>query len=141
MIAVEGRRVEAAEVEAMWSVVGSKAHQRWWWHAIEHLPRVVRAYVLGNRAEAVFGQLPKLLQPCGLAPVYTDAAGGYDRPLPTPAHTGGKLPTQQSEHKHLTLRTRLKRLARKTMCFSQSVFRPDAVIGLFVNRYEFGAPV
>jgi hypothetical protein len=28
-ITVEVRRVEVAEVEEMWSVVGSKAHQRW----------------------------------------------------------------------------------------------------------------
>jgi insertion element IS1 protein InsB len=38
----------------------------------------------------------------------------------------------------LTLRTRLKRLARTTICFSQSVLLHDTVIGLLVNRYEFG---
>ena len=32
-------------------------------------------------------------------------------------------------------------LARKTMCFSKSVFMHDTVIGLFVNRYEFGTPI
>ena len=53
----------------------------------------------------------------------------------------GKAHTQQSERKHLTVRTRLKRLARKTLCFSKSGFLPDTVIGLFVNRYEFGTPV
>jgi insertion element IS1 protein InsB len=42
---------------------------------------------------------------------------------------------------HLTLRTRIKRLARKPLCFSNSVFRHDTVIGLCVNRYEFGTPV
>jgi len=42
---------------------------------------------------------------------------------------------------HLTLRTRIKRLARKTICFSKSVFMHDTVIGLFVNRYEFGSPI
>jgi hypothetical protein len=53
----------------------------------------------------------------------------------------GKLHTQQNERKHLTLRTRIKRLARKTLCFSKSVFMHDTVIGLYVNRYEFGVPV
>jgi insertion element IS1 protein InsB len=65
----------------------------------------------------------------------------YDRQLPTAAHTVGKVYTQQIERKHLTLRTRLKRLARKTICFSKSVFMHDTVIGLFVNRYEFGTPI
>jgi len=34
-------------------------------------------------------------------------------------------------------RTRIKRLARKTICFSKSIRLHDMVIGLFVNRYEF----
>jgi insertion element IS1 protein InsB len=42
-ITVEVRRVAAAEVEEMWSCVGSKAHQRWLWHAIAHLTGVVLA--------------------------------------------------------------------------------------------------
>ena len=41
------------------------------------------------------------------------------------------------QRKHLTLRTRIKRLARKSICFSKSVKIHDLVIGLFINRYEF----
>jgi insertion element IS1 protein InsB len=36
------------------------------------------------------------------------------------------------------LRTRIKRLTRKTICFSKSMQMHDIVIGLFINRYEFG---
>jgi insertion element IS1 protein InsB len=140
-ITVEVRRLEAAEVDEMWSFVGSKAQQRWLWHAIDHLTGVVLASVWGNRADVVFLQLQQLLKPFGLVHFYTDAAGGYDRHLPAAAHTVGKIHTQQIERKHLTLRTRIKRLARKTICFSKSVFMHDTVIGLFVNRYEFGTPV
>jgi insertion element IS1 protein InsB len=82
-----------------------------------------------------------LLKPLGLVHFYTDAAGVYDRHLPATAHPVGKLHTQQIERNHLTLRTRIKRLARKTLCFSKSVFLHDPGIGLFVNRYEFGTPV
>ena len=42
-ITVEVRRVEAAEVEEMWSFVRSKAHQCWVWHAIDPLSGVVLA--------------------------------------------------------------------------------------------------
>jgi insertion element IS1 protein InsB len=140
-ITVEVRRVEAAEVAERWNFVQSKAHQRWLWHASDQLTGVVLAYVLGRRADKVFVELQKLLTPFGLVHFYTDAAGVYERHLPVTAHTVGKLHTQQSERKHLTLRTRIKRLARKTLCFSKSVFMHDTVIGLFVNRYEFGVPV
>ncbi|MBW4540387.1 MAG: IS1 family transposase, partial [Myxacorys chilensis ATA2-1-KO14] len=56
-------------------------------------------------------------------------------------HTVGKRNTGQIERKHLTLRTRIKRLARKTICFSKSIWLHDVVIGLFINRYEFGVDV
>lgn len=133
--------MEAAEVDEMWSFVQCKAHQRWLWHAIDHLTGVVLAYAFGSRADTVFVKLRKLLKPFGLVHFYTDAAGVYKRHLPASTHTVGKIHTQQIERKHLTLRTRIKRLARKTICFSKSVFMHDTVIGLFVNRYEFGTPV
>ena len=125
----------------MWSFVGSKAHQRWLWHAIDHLSGVGLAYAFGRRADQVFVKLKKLLKPFGLVHFYTDAAGVYERHLPASAHTVGKLNAQQSERKQLTLRTRIKRLARRTICFSKSVLLHDTVIGLFVNRYEFGTPI
>ncbi|PSN15187.1 hypothetical protein C7293_08370 [filamentous cyanobacterium CCT1] len=56
-------------------------------------------------------------------------------------HTVGKANTQRIERKHLTLPTRIKRLARKTLGFSKSVLRHDAVIGLFINRHDFGQVV
>jgi len=130
--------VEAAEIDEMWRFVGSKAPPRWLWHAIDHLTGVVLASVLGTRAEEVFLPRHTLLQPFGIVHFYTDAAGVYKRHLPVADHTVGKLQTQQIERKHLTLRTRIKRLARKTMCFSQSVLMHDVGIGLFGNRYEFG---
>ena len=59
-------------------------------------------------------------------------------PLDADEHQAGKRNTQQIERKHLTLRTRIKRLVLKTICFSRSTQMHDIVIGLFVNRYEFG---
>ena len=41
---------------------------------------------------------------------------------------------QKIERKHLTLRTRLKRLARKTLCFSRSRVMRDLLIRLYMNR-------
>lgn len=45
---------------------------------------------------------------------------------------------QKIERKHLTLRTRLNRLARKTLCFSRSRIMHDLLSGLYMNYVEFG---
>ncbi|MGD1928257.1 MAG: IS1 family transposase [Leptolyngbyaceae cyanobacterium] len=45
------------------------------------------------------------------------------------------------ERQPLTLRARINRLGRKTVCFSKSVLIRDTVVGLFLNRYEFGRAI
>ena len=44
---------------------------------------------------------------------------------------------QSLERKHLTLRTHIKRLARRTICFSKSILVHDTIIGLFINQFFF----
>ena len=132
------QRVEEAEVDEMWSYVGKKREPRWLWHAIDHRSGQVLAYVFGRRKDEVFLKLKGLLEPFGITKYYTDSWGAYTRHLDADAHQPGKRNTQQIERKHLTLRTRIKRLVRKTICFSKSTQMHDIVIGLFVNRYEFG---
>jgi len=135
------QRAEEAEVDEMWSYVGKKKTPRWLWHAIDHRSGQVLAYVFGRRKDAVFLKLKALLEPFGITRYYTDSWGAYTRHLDANEHQPGKRNTQQIERKHLTLRTRIKRLVRKTICFSRSTQMHDIVIGLFVNRYEFGLPV
>jgi insertion element IS1 protein InsB len=135
------RQVEAAEMDEMWSFVGSKSQPRWLWHAIEHHTGQLLAYVFGTREDETFLQLTELLAPFGITHFYTDGWGAYRRHLDPSTHTVGKQHTQKIERKHLTFRTRLKRLTRKTICFSRSILMHDLVVGLFINRYEFGYAV
>ena len=95
----------------------------------------------GSRKDEVFLKLKELLEPFGITHFFTDDWGAYERHLPPEQQVIGKRNTQKIERKHLTLRTRIKRLARKTICFSKLEKMHDIVIGLFVNRYEFCLPV
>lgn len=122
----------------MWSYVGNKQNPRWLWHAIERQSGKVLAYVFGRRKDEVFLQLKTLLEPFGITRFYTDDWGAYERHLEANQHEVGKNNTQRIENKHLNLRTRIKRLTRKTICFSKSIQMHDIVIGIFINRYEFG---
>jgi insertion element IS1 protein InsB len=132
------RIAEEAEVDEMWSFVRRKKAPRWLWHAIDHRSGQVLAYMFGRRQDEVFLKLKALLEPFGITKYYTDSWGAYTRQIKADQHQPGKRNTQQIERKHLTLRTRIKRLTRKTICFSKSIQMHDIVIGLFVNRYEFG---
>jgi IS1 family transposase/transposase-like protein len=141
VVTVDIERAGESEMDEMWSYVRRKTNPRWLWHAIDHHTGAVLAYVFGRRKDEVFLKLKALLEPFGITHYYTDKWGAYTRHLDPEQHTTSKRFTQKIERKHLTLRTRIKRLTRKTICFSKSTQMHDIVIGLFVNRYAFGRPV
>jgi len=98
-------------------------------------------YVFGRRKDDVFLRLQQLLEPFGITKFYTDGWGAYERHLAAEQHQVGKENTQRIESTHINLRTRIKRLVRRTLCFSKTERMHDLVIGLFINRYEFGRPL
>ncbi len=138
---LDQRRGLTSELDEMWSYVGKKAEPRWLWHAIDHQSGTVLAYVFGRRKDEVFLQLKELLDPFGIRRFYTDGWGAYERHLDGGKHQVGKEHTQKIESKHINLRTRIKRLMRRTICFSKTTTMHDLVIGLFINRYEFGVAI
>jgi hypothetical protein len=67
---------------------------------------------------------------------HTDDWGAYPRHLDA-ADLHQARNTQKIERKHLTLRPG-SNVSPQDDCFSKSTQMHDIVIGLFVNRYEFG---
>lgn len=102
---------------------------------------VILAFVLGRREDRVFLKLKRLLKPFGITRFYTDKLKTYERHLSEKERIVSKYKMQRIERKHLTLRTRIKRLQRKTICFSKIVQMYDLVIGLYINKYEFGREI
>jgi len=134
-------KVDEVEADEMWSFVQNKNNQRWLWHAISHETGEVLAYIIDKHHDEALLKLKQLLKPFGIEQYFTDGWGGYDRHISSRNLSIGKENTQKIERKHLTLRTRLKRLVRKTICFSKSETMHDIVLGLFINRYEFGLAI
>ena len=125
------------EADEQWSFVQNKSHQRWLWVVLGHHTHEVIAYTFGSRKEAVFKRLMSLLKPFPIHLWFTDGLQAYQKILDCEKHKIGKRNTQKIERFFLTLRTRIKRLARRTICFSKSDCMHDTVIGLFINRYHF----
>ena len=122
-----------------WSFVGAKKRPRWLWWVEEAATGRVLAFVFGRRTHAPFRRLRAVLGRLGQAVAhwFTDAWWAYGDELDAAAHTVGKAALQGLERKHLTLRTRLKRLARKTICFSKKQFFHDGLITLFIHHFFF----
>ena len=82
--------------------------------------------------------LKEILRPYGIKKFYTDNWNPYACHIDDGKHEIGKRNMQRVKRGNLTIRTRIKRLARKTICFSKSEIMHDIVIGLFINFHEFG---
>ena len=68
---------------------------------------------------------------------YTDDWQSYRKYIPPSKHIIGKADTWKIERKNLNFRTHIKRLNRKTICFSKNEKIHDNVIGLYISRYYF----
>lgn len=133
--------VQKVEVDEMASFVGKKTYSRWLWHAIDHRTGTILAFVLGRREDRMFLKLKQLLKPFGITKFYTDKLKTYERHLTKNERLVSKYKMQKIERKHLTLRTRIKRLQRKSICVSKITLMHDLVIGLYINKYEFGRKI
>ena len=125
-------------MDEMWSFYHDKKHQVWLWWAVDHKTNTPLAYTFGTREYKYLDVLLQLLSEFHIGTVYADNNFAYDSRISPDKLVTGKRNTQQIERDHLTLRTRIKRLARKTICFSKDLEIHKAVIGTFINIFFFG---
>lgn len=125
-------------MDEMWSFYHDKSHQIWLWWAIDHATNMPLAYTFGTREHKYLDELLSLLKPFNVGTVYADNNYAYRDRISSEDLVTGKRNTQQIERNHLTLRTRIKRLCRKSICFSKNKDIHKAVIGTFINTFFFG---
>jgi insertion element IS1 protein InsB len=126
-----------SEVDEFWSYVQNKGNQRWTWYAIDRNSGIILAWHNGKRTDNDFLVLWLMLSQFPVKNYYTDDWGAYSRHIPAHMHKVGKENTWKIERKNLNFRTHIKRLHRKTICFSKNEQIHDNVIGMYINRYYF----
>jgi len=126
-----------AEMDEFWSFVERKSNQRWTWYAIDKSSGIILAWHNGNRTDADFRKLLQYLENIPIDLYFSDDWGAYARYLPGERHYIGKDQTWKIERKNLNFRIHLKRLNRKTICYSKNELVHDNVIGMYIERYYF----
>lgn len=107
------------------------------WYAYNTKSGGVLSYTFGPRTDETCRELLALLTPFNIGMITSDNWGSYAREVPQDKHLTGKIFTQRIERNNLPLRTRIKRLTRKTICFSRSVELHEKVIGAFIETFMF----
>ena len=104
---------------------------------MDHATNTPLAFTFGTREHTYLDELLDLLSPFSIGKVYADNSFAYQNRFSADRLITGKKNTQQIERDHLTLRTRVKRLCRKTICFSKSEEIHKAAVGIFINTFFF----
>jgi insertion element IS1 protein InsB len=125
------------EMDEFWSFVQKKSNQRWTWYAIERRRGCILAWHNGKRQDKDFLILWKLLEAFPIAVYHRDSWGSYSKYIPAQRYRIGKDKTWKIERKNLNFRTHIKRLNRRTICFSKNEQIHDNVIGMYIERYYF----
>jgi len=107
------------EVDEMFVRIKNKEAKNYLTYAIEQTEKVVVGFEVGNRnTETIKKVIDKVLL---LNPkrIYTDGLNIYPTIIPKEIHKQFQYCTNRIERMNLNLRTHIKRLSRKTICFSR----------------------
>lgn len=109
------------ELDEMCTYVRKKARKRWIVYAIRKDTGEVSDFAVGRRTNKTLKRVTDTLVLSNASKVYTDRLSNYRWLLPETIHCTERNGTNHIERKNLTLRTHLKRLSRRTICFSRSM--------------------
>ncbi len=120
------------EVDEMHTIVGSKNTACYITYALNKKTRKVIDFVAGNRTKEHIGKVInsiKLLNPKRL---FTDKLNVYPGLIDKSIHFASPYKINHIERFNLTLRTHLKRLTRKTICFSKSKTMLESCLRIYL---------
>lgn len=128
------------EIDEMKILLKNKKTECWLAYALNRKTGRIFGFVLGRRTKEVIDPLLTKLLKSKPKKIYTDGLNIYRSLIPENIHSVFSHCTNKIERFNLTLRTHLKRLSRKTICFSRSFEMLYASINLYFND-SFLCPV
>lgn len=104
------------EVDELCTYCGNRTRRVWVAYALERSSRRVVALGVGPRTKRVLGVIITTLLNGGARRITTDGLELYRSLVPRGLHRVKRFGINRIERHNLVLRTRLKRLARRTLC-------------------------
>lgn len=122
---------QSFEVDELYTFVVNKCNPVWVIYAINKLDKQVVSFNVGKRSNNDISLVINRLTASLPKRIYTDKLINYRSLVPLSIHSVKHRGTNHIERKNLTLRTHLKRLSRRTICFSKSVSMLSACLKIY----------
>ena len=105
--------------------------------AYDRIRKRALAHVFGPRNAPTLQRLLALLNRFNIAFYITDALPVYKVLLSATSRVASRKYTQRIERHNLNLRTHIKRLTRRTICFSKSEEMHDKIISWYLTIHHY----
>jgi insertion element IS1 protein InsB len=126
------------ETDELRTYIGSKKNECWIIYAIEKTTRKVIDYTVGRRNTVNISKVIDSVISLSPKRIFTDKLNIYRELIPKEKHCPSGYSINHIERMNLNLRTHLKCLSRRTICFSKSEEVLQARVGLYFSCKSAG---
>lgn len=119
------------EVDEMCTYISSKRNFIWLVYALDKNSRTVVSFNVGKRTNKTLSRVLDTLKLSQAKKIFTDRLKNYRYLIDEKLHSVKRFGTIHIERKNLTLRTHLKRLNRRTLCYSKSLVVLIAILKIY----------
>jgi len=123
---------QSYEIDELRTYCGNKRNELWLIYAINRYSKQIINFVVGRRTKENIAIIISMLQKLHPKAIYSDRLNIYQTLICKGIHKVYSRCINYIERKNLTLRTLLKRLARKTLCFTRTAEMLKNVVFLLV---------
>lgn len=119
------------EIDELRTFYKNKGRLLWIVYALQRNTGKIVDFAVGSRTIKTLQKVTTTVLLSSARKVYTDKLPVYSYLLPRSIHCSKAYSINHIERNNLTLRTHLKRLGRKTICFSKSIVMLEACIKIY----------
>lgn len=119
------------ELDELCTYVSKRTRLIWIVYAIRKDTREVVDFTVGSRSNKTLRRVTDTLMLSEASKVYTDKLKQYTYLIPDNIHSTKYHGTNHIERKNLNLRTHLKRLSRRTICYSKNLQMLSACLRIY----------
>jgi len=119
------------EMDELKTYIKNKREECWVIYALDKQTGEVIDFKAGRRTNANLKVITDTLLISNCKKIYTDGLMQYRQIIPSSIHIVKRYSTNKIERKNLNLRTHLKRLNRKTICYSKDLLMLESCLKIY----------
>lgn len=119
------------EIDELRTYIGHKANQYWVAYVLCSETKQVIDFIVGKRSKRTLRMVVITALCSGVKTIKTDKLNIYHSLIPPTMHISSAYNINHIERNNLNLRTHLKRLSRRTICFSRSLSMLSACLKIY----------